>query len=50
MIKKAIFGGSFDPVHKGHIALALSAYRELSVDEVIFMPTRLRYYKKENRK
>ena len=49
MSKKAIFGGSFDPVHKGHISVALSAYRELSVDEVIFMPTRLRYYKKENR-
>jgi nicotinate-nucleotide adenylyltransferase len=49
MSKKAIFGGSFDPVHKGHISVALSAYRELGVDEVIFMPTRLRYYKKENR-
>ena len=49
MSKKAIFGGSFDPVHKGHISVALSAYRELGVDEVIFMPTRLKYYKKENR-
>ena len=43
----AIFGGTFDPVHNGHLAVAKAAYRQLHVDEVIFMPTKLRYYKKE---
>lgn len=42
----AIFGGSFDPIHNGHLAVAKAAYRQLHVDEVIFMPTKLRYYKK----
>ena len=46
---KAIFGGSFDPIHLGHLAIAEAALDQLPVDEVIFMPTRLRYYKKSGR-
>ena len=46
--KIAIFGGTFDPIHNGHLAVVKAAYRELHVDEVILMPTKLRYYKKEN--
>ena len=45
--KIAIFGGTFDPIHNGHLAVANAAYRQLGVDEVIFMPTKLRYYKKD---
>ena len=45
---KAIFGGSFDPIHRGHLAIAEAAYAQLPVDEVILMPTRLRYYKKSS--
>ena len=45
--KIAIFGGTFDPIHNGHLAVAKAAYRQLHVDEVIFMPTKLRYYKKD---
>ena len=43
--KIALLGGTFDPVHNGHIALAEAAYRQLGVDEVVFIPTQLRYYK-----
>ena len=43
--KLALFGGTFDPVHNGHLALALAAYRQLEADEILFMPTKLRYYK-----
>lgn len=49
MIGKAIFGGSFDPVHFGHLAMAKAGYLQLPVNEVIFMPTKLRYYKKASR-
>ena len=34
----AIFGGSFDPVHCGHLAMAATARRLLALDEVVFVP------------
>ncbi|NPA32300.1 MAG: nicotinate (nicotinamide) nucleotide adenylyltransferase, partial [Aquificae bacterium] len=36
---RIIFGGSFDPVHCGHIILARDALEELRAKEVIFVPT-----------
>lgn len=36
--KIAIFGGSFDPLHKGHISVALSAMKECSLSKVVFLP------------
>ena len=33
-----ILGGSFDPIHEGHIALAQAALEAFSLDEVRFMP------------
>lgn len=33
-----IFGGTFDPPHLGHLALAEAALTSLSLDEVIFLP------------
>jgi len=33
-----LFGGSFDPVHNAHLALARSALRELALDEVRWIP------------
>lgn len=35
-----LLGGSFDPVHKGHIAIAKEAIKELSLDEFHFIPTK----------
>jgi len=35
----ALFGGSFDPIHKAHIAVARAAMRQLRLDQVIFIPS-----------
>ena len=37
-MKIAIFGGSFDPVHKEHIELVKAAIKTLSLDKVLIMP------------
>jgi nicotinate-nucleotide adenylyltransferase len=34
-----LFGGSFDPVHLGHLQLAHDAFRELGLAELRFLPT-----------
>ncbi len=39
MIKKAIFGGTFDPIHIGHIHIAYEALYRLKLDRIVFMPT-----------
>jgi nicotinate-nucleotide adenylyltransferase len=44
-----IFGGSFDPVHCGHIELAKAALRELRLDKVYFVPARQPPHKKKRR-
>jgi nicotinate-nucleotide adenylyltransferase len=33
-----LFGGSFDPVHNAHLALAHAALAALSLDQVVFVP------------
>ena len=48
MIRTGIFGGTFDPVHYGHIRLAETAYNELSLDKVIFMPAYIPPHKADN--
>lgn len=43
--KIGIFGGSFDPVHLGHIGLAKDAIIEAGLDKVIFIPAKLQPFK-----
>jgi nicotinate-nucleotide adenylyltransferase len=39
--KIAIYGGTFDPIHHGHLIVAREALERLGVDEVIFIPARV---------
>jgi len=39
MKKKAIFGGTFDPIHIAHLHVAHKAMEDLGLDKVIFMPS-----------
>lgn len=36
----AILGGSFDPIHKGHLQIAKQALKQLHIEEVWFMPSK----------
>ena len=38
MPKIGFFGGSFDPIHNGHVSLALCAIKELSLEKVLLCP------------
>lgn len=39
MAKIGLFGGSFNPIHNGHLNLAQSIKNKLSLDKVIFIPS-----------
>ena len=47
MIKKGLLGGSFDPVHQGHLNMALSALDTFDLDLVWLQPNKIPYYKKQ---
>ena len=39
MSKVGIFGGAFNPIHKGHTELARAAFKMLKLSEMLIIPT-----------
>jgi nicotinate-nucleotide adenylyltransferase len=38
-MRLGLFGGSFDPIHRGHVEPVLAARRELTLERVVYLPT-----------
>ena len=47
-MKIGIFGGSFDPVHCGHLLVAQAAIEDLALDRLFFIPAAQSPFKPEN--
>ncbi len=42
-----LFGGSFDPIHRGHLALAQAAADRFALRQVMFVPTNVQPHKQK---
>ena len=40
-MKIGILGGSFNPIHNGHLHIAESVYKELKLDKILFIPANI---------
>lgn len=49
MKKAGIMGGTFNPIHNGHLMLAKEAFRQFDLDEVLFMPCGVPYMKADQK-
>ena len=47
MKRIGIMGGTFDPVHNGHLLLGKQAYEEYGLDEIWYMPSHIPPHKKD---
>ena len=45
MKKIGIFGGTFDPIHHGHLILARDAFEQLDLDRLLFIPAAISPHK-----
>ena len=46
--KIGFFGGTFDPIHFGHLNLAIELFEKCSLDEVLFSPVFISPFKKNS--
>lgn len=44
-----VMGGTFDPVHHGHLVAASEVAARYDLDEVVFVPTAMPVFKQEQR-
>jgi nicotinate-nucleotide adenylyltransferase len=44
-MKLGVLGGTFDPIHNGHVLMAESALSHLNLSEVLFIPAGCPYFK-----
>jgi nicotinate-nucleotide adenylyltransferase len=49
ILKRGILGGTFDPIHRGHLMIAAEAMKKLGLDEVLFIPASRSPFKEKNR-
>jgi nicotinate-nucleotide adenylyltransferase len=47
MQKVAILGGTFDPIHWGHLVMAETALQQAALDQVIWVPTHIAPHKSQ---
>ena len=48
MKKVGIIGGTFNPIHLGHLIMAERAYEEFELDEILFIPAGVSYIKDQS--
>lgn len=49
MKKIGILGGTFDPIHNGHLRIGNSAYQEFGLESIWFMPSGIPPHKKDHK-
>lgn len=47
MSRIGIMGGTFNPIHQGHLMLAQKAYEQFGLDKVLVIPNKLPVYKEQ---
>ena len=47
--KIGLMGGTFNPIHIGHLLLAETAYEQFELDKVFIMPAKCPYHKKNSK-
>jgi nicotinate-nucleotide adenylyltransferase len=47
-MRLGLYGGTFDPIHHGHLILARDAIEQLALDRVVFIPAALSPHKLES--
>ncbi len=48
-MKLGLYGGTFDPIHTGHLILAESVRSQLALDRILFIPAAIPPHKKDSK-